>query len=617
MKTKRIVERGGILAIAITVCVFVGTVAADSWNATDDFMASWADPGDLFPSYNPNYPWVYFDGAGNLLIPDGPFLWSDQTGWGTGSVNNDFYKLFRPGWEGHDAGITGHGPSWVRFVVPAGISHATLNVSGVIQQADWEPSRAMQMEINGTAVVTATPDYLHHTFDDFLIHDVSTGDVVEIKLDGSGPDPTPTFSAWDVTIRTANAQLTAVSYWKFDEGEGTIAYDSVSENDGTIYGATWASGIVDGALSFDGVDDYVSLSHSDAFNFGAADFTVNLWAKFTSTSGAQVFLGRNGQSDRSWSFYYSNSNLRFAWQGVAYHDEPFAWIPSTDRWYHIAILRNGIDLKAFVDGSQIANTYNIGTDTVREATSVFYIGENVEDRGYYFNGTIDEVAIYNRALTAEEIQQQYQNGLQGLGHEPIAVSGTSLDGNNRLQLDGTLSSDPDGDSLTFNWQIEGEATPRTGQIVSIADLPVGNYQVTLTVDDGTYTDTDTMLLGVPAGAGVEPPPADALQEQVQNIKDRISCFSTSSFDAPNEKAAENRRKALLNMLDKVSEHIDTGDFQAAIDQLEDILVKSDGLSPPDSPPDWIIDDPITTEINEQEEIAQSVSNLLIDLDALL
>lgn len=406
MKTKRIVEGGITLAIAITVYVFVGTVAAESWNATDDFMASWADPGDLYPSYNPNYPWFYLDGAGNLLIPDGPFLWSGQTGWGTGSRDDDFYKLFRPGLEGHDAGITGHGPSWIRFVVPAGISRTTLYISGVIQQADWEPSRAMQMKINGTAVVTATPDYLHHTFDDFLIHDVSTGDVVEIKLDGSGPDPTPTFSAWDVTIRTANAR-------------------------------------------------------------------------------------------------------------------------------------------------------------------------------------------------------------------PTAVAGTSLDGNNRLQLDGTLSSDPDGDPLTFSWQIEGETTHRTGQIVSIADLPVGNYQVILTVGDGTYTETDTMLFGVPAGAGVEPPPADALQEQVQNIKDRISCFSTSSFDAPNEKAAENRRKALLNMLDKVSEHIDTGDFQAAIDQLEDILVKSDRLSPPDSPPDWIIDDPVTTEINEQEEIAQSLSNLLIDLDALL
>lgn len=80
-----------------------------------------------------------------------------------------------------------------------------------------------------------------------------------------------------------------------------------------------------------------------------------------------------------------------------------------------------------------------------------------------------------------------------------AASGTSLDMSSKLQLDGSLSSDSDDDPLTFSWQIEGEATPRSGEIVSIADLPVGNYKVVLTVSDGELIDSDTMLFGVPAG----------------------------------------------------------------------------------------------------------------------
>jgi len=58
--------------------------------------------------------------------------------------------------------------------------------------------------------------------------------------------------------------LQPISHWKFDEGEGDIAYDSVGSNHGTIYGATWTTGQINGALDFDGVDDYVNLENSSS-----------------------------------------------------------------------------------------------------------------------------------------------------------------------------------------------------------------------------------------------------------------------------------------------------------------------------------------------------------------
>ena len=80
---------------------------------------------------------------------------------------------------------------------------------------------------------------------------------------------------------------------------------------------------------------------------------------------------------------------------------------------------------------------------------------------------------------------------------PVAVAGTSLDSGDNLQLDASLSSDPEGDSLAFTWEIAGEPSPRFGQFVSVADLAPGNYQVTLTVSDGELADQDIMLFGVP------------------------------------------------------------------------------------------------------------------------
>lgn len=56
-----------------------------------------------------------------------------------------------------------------------------------------------------------------------------------------------------------------IAHWKFDEGEGDIAYDSAGDNDGTIYGVDWTTGIIDGALDFDGEDDYVDVG--DPFRF--------------------------------------------------------------------------------------------------------------------------------------------------------------------------------------------------------------------------------------------------------------------------------------------------------------------------------------------------------------
>jgi hypothetical protein len=145
---------------------------------------------------------------------------------------------------------------------------------------------------------------------------------------------------------------------------------------------------------FDGTGDYISYANNADFNFGAGDFTVDCWIRFNSTSNPQVIAGRNGTSDRSWSLYYNANNLRFAgyWNG-AIQDQPFSWTPTKEIWYHVAVVRSGANLKLYVNGNQIGSTYNISTYNIRDSSSVFYIGENVQDTGYGFNGWIDEFRI--------------------------------------------------------------------------------------------------------------------------------------------------------------------------------------------------------------------------------
>lgn len=83
-----------------------------------------------------------------------------------------------------------------------------------------------------------------------------------------------------------------------------------------------------------------------------------------------------------------------------------------------------------------------------------------------------------------------------INQTPAAVAGTSLDMNGNLQLDGSLSSDSEGDPLTYAWIIAGQSNVRTGKVASIADLPTGKFNVTLRVSDPYSMSTDKTSLGI-------------------------------------------------------------------------------------------------------------------------
>lgn len=198
--------------------------------------------------------------------------------------------------------------------------------------------------------------------------------------------------------------------------------------------------------------------------------------------------------------------------------------------------------------------------------------------------------------------------------DPVAIAGTSLDENGIPQLDGTLSEGWQGDSLAYVWQIEGEAIPRLGPIVSIGDLAQGTYLVTLTVSNAIKSDTDTMLLAVCAKGEICPMPRNELQQQVFELQALIAGYSQMSFPAPSTEAAVLRQRSLVSSLGRVCMHIGVEDYQAAIDLLQDILEKSDAEAPP---ADWIVDDPATAYINEQQDVAEWVMPLMDELADLL
>lgn len=215
-----------------------------------------------------------------------------------------------------------------------------------------------------------------------------------------------------------------VSYWKFDEGSGTTAYDSADANDGTLVnGPIWTTGQVDDALSFDGVDDYVSVSDDPSLRI-SEKITIEAWVNITDRSNFRAVVVKQG----NYHFRIRDGYLGFihwtseGWKG-GYDDTTLL---DTDTWYHVAVSFDTVNdiIKFYVNGNNVKNI----TDGWYMATGddPLTIGSQSPEALHrnFFNGIIDEVAVYNRILTLEEIRQHYENGLRGWGYCAILYAVT-------------------------------------------------------------------------------------------------------------------------------------------------------------------------------------------------
>lgn len=243
-----------------------------------------------------------------------------------------------------------------------------------------------------------------------------------------------------------------VAHYTFDEGTSTTAGDSSGNSyDGTLTnGPTWTSGTVgSGALSFDGVDDYVGLPLSGSVA-NTNTYTISGWFKggtqVSANEGVPIYAESNssnnfprlelglegGSGGRAYVFIRSDSGAGTA---SIYSSSQF----NDSTWHHIALVRSGsASFQLFVDGvSQGSSNSTIGATTV----NTIRVAERL--RPYdnpNFTGTIDDVRVYSRALSDAEVQ-----ALAGSGGTP---SCTLSDGTNTLWSGTYGSGSVDSGALT-------------------------------------------------------------------------------------------------------------------------------------------------------------------------
>jgi len=220
-----------------------------------------------------------------------------------------------------------------------------------------------------------------------------------------------------------------VSYWSFNEGTGTTTYDQWEGNNGTLGGdPEWKSGgeCVSGkCLEFDGDGDYVNCGNNASLWMRTNNYTVAFWFKLNrdANSAYEMYIrtGAGGSGLNRDGYYisqYNNSLLQISFSdGVI--DRTFSYIslpssPYDHNWHHIVIVFNrSSNIIGYYDGNQSNSAIDIS------ARQGDVINENTLNIGGWgssnsLSGLIDEVRIYNSAVSITQIQSQYLAGLDKL-----------------------------------------------------------------------------------------------------------------------------------------------------------------------------------------------------------
>ena len=240
-------------------------------------------------------------------------------------------------------------------------------------------------------------------------------DTTAIYMYYGNADATSASSVSNTFIREINGDQPVMSCWHFDETSGTNAFDSSGNaNKGTGYGTTITNGKFNNALYFL-TNDYVTAAASPSLNVGAGSFSFAVWL-LLDQSGDRTILDKGNMSwvnrpGFSWLVTGGKARLAIAdgTNGYTVNDAPQANASLVNGvWYHLAVSWDGTTKTAqyyhngVTNGSFTTNGLGSASNNV-----TLHIGRKTDTR--YFSGIIDELQIYNRVLSTNEVWDLYNN----------------------------------------------------------------------------------------------------------------------------------------------------------------------------------------------------------------
>ena len=309
-----------------------------------------------------------------------------------------------------------------------------------------------------------------------------------------------------------------------------------------VNGATFTDGEVGTCFQLDGVNDYLKISAATNYDVGksAAGFTVEFWAKAGAVGNDTAVVGwNNGVNDRGVKLYEYSDNLYVTvWEtnGTAHFVGNIGGV-FNNTWRHIALTYDRVTglARVYVDGV-IRLAPNIGS-FVPQTDYDFYVGTWPGLR--FFAGQVDEVSLYTRPLTTNEIQSIYGAGSAGKcitppNQPPVVIAGgnqTTYFPTNTVTLHGSTYDDGlPGNTLTVAWDyLVGPGSILFGSpnqpVTTVNFTNTGVYIFQLSASDGQYTSTNTTTITVLPDPRI--PPSVAISSPVDGTRIRVHAAGTN------------------------------------------------------------------------------------------
>lgn len=291
----------------------------------------------------------------------------------------------------------------------------------------------------------------------------------------------------------ARARSGLVAYWKLDEMAGTTAADSSGHGfDGVLSGGpVWqpTGGQIGGALQFDGANDYIDCNNPAALDI-RDQITLTCWIKTPAFTRAwQALVTKGDDSYRLCRAVIGNS-VYLGLDGTSVGGFESAAQVADNEWHHIAGVYDGSEASLYIDG--VLDTSVPATGQINSSSHRLFIGENAQTRGRYFKGLMDEVRVYNVALSESSVVKAMQGIVEST---TVPVAHWKLD-----ETSGTIASDsagdhdgmvkgnpvwlPDGGMLDGALQLDGD-----GDYVEIGDYADFDLTEQMTVSAWIQVDT--------------------------------------------------------------------------------------------------------------------------------
>lgn len=303
-----------------------------------------------------------------------------------------------------------------------------------------------------------------------------------------------------------------VGYWPFC---GNTNDDSGNGNNGTNNGATLTTdrfGNSNSAYNFDGTSNYIQLPKITSLN-DAPSFTFSCWILPTGSTGTRQFVLSRGYDYATGSFFISQESesnsdyVRFSYNGYPNYNilSPQGYSIPYQNWQLLTVTKNSTTVNLYINSILVNSSTN--TTNLLAKDEFLYIGSHWFDNQnggffpYYFNGKIDDVGIYNRALTQQEITSLYN---QNQCVNNITVTDTLIINVGQLSFNDpvawanniTIAPNPASNQININFNTITDLNGGTIKIINSLGQQVATTPITLS---GTNT---TMPLTTWGGTGL-------------------------------------------------------------------------------------------------------------------